>query len=860
MLALKEFRSHIKGLPDLLNWGFMVENGVVLNKDGSFTTAFYYRGNDMASSTDEELAAVSAHANAALKKLGSGWMLHTDSIRVQATTYPAENRNYFPDPVTRLIDAERRALHEQEGAHFDNIYAMAITYQVPPELQSKVSALFVDDDSQSADERSSLVQTLFSWISGFFSGSSARRVTTADVVNASQLLARFRAMVGDIVGSFSAGIQMRAMNDDELVSYLHNCLTGLNHPVRMPRLPMYLDALLGSKDFFTGLAPRIGNKHIRVVSIFGFPSESAPGMLDALNRMPFECRWSTRFIALDQTDGEKRLNVYRRNWYQKRHSLFGLAKQAAGGGEQTFQNSDAVRMAVDADSAVSENSEGYVRYGYYTSVLVIMADNAKVADARATEAAKLLGNVGFPSFVEGINAVEAFLGSLPGHGFQNVRRPLLHSLNLADLMPLTAIWSGSEANPCPFYPPNSPPLLYAATSGNTPFRLSLHVSDLGHFGIFGPPGMGKSTLLDLIIAQHFRYPNAQVFGFDLGYSMATLCEGAGGAHYDIGAEGSKIGFCPLAQLETQSDRTWAAEYIEVLVALRMPNQASLTTEQRNQISSAVNRMASDTTRSHERSLTHFMGTVQDRAIRDALVYYTVDEEHGVLGNLLDAEEDSLASNRFIIFETSNLIAMGDNAAVPVFLYLFRQIEKRVARSIPTLVPIDEGFRTFGHPLALARLDSWLETMRKENVAVGFATQNLKKVLESPVGSTIIQATATKFMLPNPEALTQQVAPLYDAFGLNDKQIQNIAYARPKQDYYVMNSEGRRMFQLGLGKIALSFVGVSGKDQMALVRSLKEKYGTHWVYHYLQERGIAIDWLNHYQTLYNSYQPEMKHAA
>jgi type IV secretion system protein VirB4 len=431
----------------------------------------------------------------------------------------------------------------------------------------------------------------------------------------------------------------------------------------------------------------------------------------------------------------------------------------------------------------------------------------------------------------------------------------MHTLNLADLLPLTAIWSGPETHPCPMYPPNSPPLLYAATTGSTPFRLSLHVSDLGHFGIFGPPGGGKSTLLDLLIAQHFRYAGAQVFGFDLGYSMATLCVAAGGAHYDIGAEGSKIGFCPLAQIDTLADRTWAAEYIELLVTLRLPDgQSSLSVAQQNEISRAIHTMAEDTKdlpekeRTKNRTLTHFCSTVQDNEVKTALVYYTVDQRHGVLGHLLDAEEDSLSTSKFIVFETSHLIGMGDNAVVPVFMYLFRQIEKRVARSIPTMIPIDEGFRSFGHPLALARFDSWLETMRKENVAVGFATQNLDKVIKSPVGSTIIQTTATKFMLPNPEAATQNVAPIYRAFGLNDRQIQNLAYARQKRDYYVMNSDGRRMFELGLGKVALAFVGASGKDQMAHVRTLKNQYGDEWVYHYLNERGVPQDWGNYWQRL------------
>ncbi|MEM8515371.1 type IV secretion/conjugal transfer VirB4 family ATPase [Massilia sp. MP_M2] len=829
MLNLKEFRSNLKGLPDLLNWGVLVDKGVLLNKDGSFTAAFYFRGNDLSSSTLTELAAVSAHANAALVKLGTGWLVHTDSLRIRATTYPTEDRSFFPDPTTRLIDAERRAQHETADAHFDNVYAMALTYQIPPQLQERITALFVDDDSD--------------------------QIQPKNTMNFTALVERFKSQVADFVGAFSAGVQIRKMSSDELLTYLHNCLTGLNHPVKMPAIPMYLDAVLGSKDFYTGLAPRIGTKHIRVITLFGFPGKSSPGMLDALARLPFEYRWSSRFIPMDALDAEKRLSVFRRNWFQKKTGLWGMVKAALGGGAQTFQNGDAVAMAVDADEAVNENSSGMVRYGYYTSVLVIMADDAKTATENAAEVAKLLGNAQFPSFVEDINAVEAFLGSLPSHGFQNVRRPLLHSLNVADLLPLTAIWSGHEFNPCPFYPPKSPPLLYAATTGNAVFRLSLHVSDLGHFGIFGPPGGGKSTLLDLIIAQHFRYPNAQCFGFDLGYSMATLCEAAGGAHYDIGAEGSDVGFCPLGEIDTQADRTWAANYIEMLVVLRTPGVEQLPVAQQDKISHAIALMAEETKdlvgyeKTKNRTLTHFLGTVQDQVVKTALRYYTVDEQNGVLGNLLDAEYDSLGTENFVVFETSHLLALGEKAVVPVFMYLFRQIEKRVAKSIPTLIPIDEGFRSFGHPLAIERFKFWLETMRKENVAVGFATQNLQSVVDSPIGSTLIQATATKFMLPNPEAATDNIAPVYRAFGLNNRQIENLSYARQKQDYYVMNDDGRRMFQLGLGKVAMAFVGASGKDQMQHVRSLKASHGPEWVYHYLKERGVANDWADYWKTMY-----------
>lgn len=37
MLSLKSYRDTAKGLPDLLNWAALVDDGVMLGKDGSFT-------------------------------------------------------------------------------------------------------------------------------------------------------------------------------------------------------------------------------------------------------------------------------------------------------------------------------------------------------------------------------------------------------------------------------------------------------------------------------------------------------------------------------------------------------------------------------------------------------------------------------------------------------------------------------------------------------------------------------------------------------------------------------------------------------------------------------------------------------
>ena len=132
-----------------------------------------------------------------------------------------------------------------------------------------------------------------------------------------------------------------------------------------------------------------------------------------------------------------------------------------------------------------------------------------------------------------------------------MRRVIAHTRNYVDLMPISAVWAGEKANPSALMPPNSPPLIYAATQGGTPYRFNLHDNDVGHTLIVGPTGAGKSVLLALLVAQWFRYPKAQVFAFDKGHSLYGLCKAAGGRFYDIGEGG--LSFQPLRDIDNDAE-------------------------------------------------------------------------------------------------------------------------------------------------------------------------------------------------------------------------------------------------------------------------------------------------------------------
>jgi len=599
----------------------------------------------------------------------------------------------------------------------------------------------------------------------------------------------------------------------------------------LPTNPMYLDALIGGQEMWTGVVPKVGRQFIQTVAIEGFPLESTPGILTALGELPCEYRWSSRFIFMDTHEAVRHLDKFRKKWRQKIRGFF----------DQVFNTNtgsidqDAISMVADAEAAIAEVNSGLVAQGYYTSVVVLMDEDRTRLEASARQVEKAINRLGFAARIETINTMDAYLGSLPGHGVENVRRPLINTMNLADLLPTSTIWTGSDGAPCPMYPPLAPALMHCVTHGATPFRLNLHVRDLGHTFMFGPTGAGKSTHLGIIAAQLRRYAGMSIFAFDKGMSMYPLAAairaqtgGSSGKHFTVAADDERLAFCPLQFLETKGDRAWAMEWIDTILAL---NGLDTSAAQRNEIGNAILSLHS----SGGRTLSEFSVTIQDEAIRDAIRQYTVD---GAMGHLLDAEEDGLSLSDFTVFEIEELMNLGEKYALPVLLYLFRRIE-RALHGQPAVIILDEAWLMLGHPAFRAKIREWLKVLRKANCLVLMATQSLSDAVNSGILDVIVESTATKVFLPNIYARDEDTAALYRRMGLNARQIEILATAIPKRQYYYVSENGRRLYDLALGPLALAFVGAADKESVATIKHLEAKFGHGWVNEWLQGRGLNL---------------------
>lgn len=796
MLNLAEYRRRSDRLADHLPWAALVAPGVILNKDGSFSRVLAFRGPDLESATEAELVSVSARANNVLKRLGSGWALHIEAERREALDYPASQ---FPDAASWLVDEERRASFASAGAHYESFTWITLTFLPPADQAASAGRALVErsDNAKGRDWR--------------------------------QALAAFVAETDRVLDLFAGFMpEVRALDDAETLTYLHGAISAKRHPVAVPETPMYLDGLLADTPLTGGLEPMLGDLHLRTVTIIGFPGLSRPAILDALNHEGFAYRWVTRFVALDKTDATKALTKLRRQWFNKRKSITALLREVMYNQPAQLLDSDADNKMLDADLALQALGGDHVAFGHLTTTITVSDALAARADEKLRSVERIVNGLGFACIRESVNAVEAWLGSLPAQIYANVRQPLVHTLNLAHLMPLSSVWAGPARNGHLA----GPPLLVAETSGSTPFRLSTHVGDVGHMMIVGPTGAGKSVLLALLALQFRRYPNAQVYIFDKGFSARAAVLAMGGAHHALGlgaddGEGS-IAFQPLASIDRADERAWAAEWIAALLA---HEKLVVTPDVKDAIWSALGSLA--TAPRVERTLTGLSLLLQSIDLRTALAPYTLE---GPYGRLLDAAEDDLELADVQCFETEALMGQAGVVA-PVLTYLFHRLEERFDGR-PTLLILDEAWVFLDHPLFAARIREWLKVLRKRNVSVVFATQSLADIADSSVAPAIIESCPQRILLPNDRAIEPQSEAAYARFGPNARQIELIARATPKRHYYLQSARGNRLFELGLGPVALALCGASDPvTQKRIDRVLAEHGAAGFAERFLREAGL-----------------------
>jgi type IV secretion system protein VirB4 len=778
MMNLAEYRKRASHLSDFLPWAALVAQGVVLNKNGSFQRTAQFRGPDLDSATPAELVGTTARLNNALRRLGSGWAIFVEAQRNPATDYP---ESLFPDSASALLDIERREQFEESGLLYESSYFVTFVWLPPAEEASRIESWLYEGRERSGVDPWELLNSF--------------------VDRTDRVLHLVEGFVPE------AGW----LDDAETLTYLHSTISTKRHRVRVPETPVHLDALLADQPLAGGLEPRLGDFHLRTLTVIGFPTVTFPGILDDLNRLAFPYRWSTRAIMLDKTDATRLVAKIRRQWFAKRKSIAAILKEVLTNEQSVLVDSDAANKAADADAALQDLGSDQVGEVYVTATVTVWDTDPAIADEKLRLTEKVIQSRDFTAIIESVNAIEAWLGSIPGQTYANVRQPPISTLNLAHMIPLSAVWAG----PAKDEHFDAPPLFYARTEGSTPFRFSLHVGDVGHTMIVGPTGAGKSVLLAMMALQFRRYRHSQVFAFDFGGSIRAATLAMNGDWQDLGSSLSDdisllntVSLQPLAGIQNTPERAWAADW---LVEIVIREGVTITPDIKEHLWTALTSLASAPV--GERTITGLTVLLQSSALKQALRPYCIG---GPYGRLFDAEMEWLGDAQVQAFETEGLIGTG--AAPAVLSYLFHRIESRFDGR-PSLLIIDEGWRALDDGGFAQKIKEWLKTLRKKNVSVVFSSQSLADIEASPIAPVIVESCPTRIFLANERAIEPQITSIYERFGLNARQIEIIARATPKRDYYCQSRRGNRLFELGLGSVALTLCAASTKADHALIDEL-----------------------------------------
>lgn len=793
MFRLAEYHTEPRRLADLLLWAALLAPGVIITKTGHFQQTLRFRGPDLESATPAELLVLSTRINNVFKRLTSGWGLFLEAQRQPAIGYPTST---WPEPLSMVLDEERRAQFAAEGSHFETHYFLTLTYLPPSEQAHRLTRWLYEDlpASDQVDYRATLA-----WFR--------------------EQIVRLRDLLADVFPV------IEPLTDAETLTYLHSTISTKRHPVAVPACPMYLDVQLADMALTGGVRPRLGEAFVRTVTVRSFPSVTVPGTLDSLNHLGLAYRWTLRYLALDKPEALRLIRTYERKWLSHRKALLTLLRDAILQTDSPMVNPDAVSKAADANAAYAALADDQVAFGYLTLAVTVWDEDPAQAAAKVQMVERAINGQGFVTHDEGLHAVEAWLGSHPGNVYANVRRPLLHTLNLAHLMPASAVWAGPERNTHL----DGPPLCYATSRESTPFRVVLHDGDVGHTLIVGPTGSGKSTALAFLALQFLRYPGAQVYLFDKGSSARAATLGVGGDWYALGGEEAALAFQPLADIDVLHERAWAAEWVEGLL---VQEGVALTPAGRDEVWQALGSLA--TAPRPQRTLTGLVHLLQHMALRQALGPYTLSGPHGYL---LDADADGLAEGTWQCFEMEHLLHT-PRLLPPVLTYLFHRLEQRFHAGVPSLLILDEAWVFLDHPLFAARIREWLKVLRKLHTSVIFSTQSLADVHQSPIAAAINESCPTRLFLPNPRGLEETMASSYRSYGLNDRQIALLALATPKRQYYYQSRQGNRLFDLELGPIALAFCGAGSPEDLAQIAMLSQQPGTWFPAAWLEYKGLS----------------------
>lgn len=773
----KSLKSPLKGwggkevlAGDRLPYAALVDENVVRLRDGSVMLSLMVPGFAFETADSDELNAHVATREVLLRSsLDARFVLYHHVIRRRVEIEMAAQ---FDDPLAAHIDARWRA-RTGSGALFVNDQFITLVRR-----PARGKAGWADRLSRFMKNK----------------GAEAAEADPADVralrAAASAMVASLGAYGARLLGDYEAPAG-RCSEVLELLSALYN---GEMRPVRRPSDETDLGHMLPYRRVSFGmdameLRGATGGTFGSIVSLKDYPDSTAPGLTDALLRLPCELVLTETYAPADRQIARERIDL----------SIRRLRSA----------DEEAVAERREMSAARDALGTGSVGFGDHHLSVLVRADALDQLDEVTAMCAAALADAGAVAVREDVNLEPAFWGQLPGNESFIVRRALISSANMACFGSLHGFAMGQASGN---HWGDAVTLL--ATTSSTPFFFNFHQGDLGNFTVIGPSGSGKTVVMNFLAAQAQKFgPRTILFDKDRGAEV--FLRGIGGTYSRVAA-GHPTGFNPLSLPDTAANRAFLRDWLGVLLAAKGPEELATIA---GAVDAAYHNDPSLRRLSHFRELLAGARRPEPGDLASRLDAWLQGGEHGWL---FDNQHDKLdLSQRVLGFDMTALLE-SPRLRTPVMMYLFHRIDERLDGE-PTMILIDEGWKALDDEVFAARIRDWLKTLRKRNALVGFATQSARDALDSRIATALVEQTATMIFMPNSRARPEDYC---DGFGLSQHELDVIrTLPAHSRCFLIRQSDASVVVRLDLSGMPEVLTVLSGREStVRKLDQLRERYG------------------------------------
>jgi len=778
-------------LSEVVGWRAFEAPRTVALWDQSYMTCLSLRVPDVTLSGAVEQDRLNGMLADVMKLLGPRWAVHHESQQTRLSAYA---RSEFPFTVCSLLDEERRRHCVSGGRQFEMREVLTLT--------------------KAPESSSALAHVLTA------AGESYR--------NAQREL--FKREVADITRALEAQkwLTVEKMSDDRIATYLHGTVSANGHKVSAADHEVLSDMLPDCR-FSRGLGvSRLGDQYIAVITVGGYPRRSRPQMLAALSAMPFEFRWVTRWMGMSHAAAkammkdreEKALgsSAFLKDYFLNQYDAW----QNKGNPGPGFR--DGQRKRVDREelkhadaAAAAQETLSDRAWGAVTTVLTVMDRSARTCREKRDELVSAIRDGGkMTARVEALEPFEPWLMSLPGNRLKGRRTFPVNSRNFVDFLQTSSKYRGPKADArlAKKTGVERPWLECVDPTGS--YRLTTdEPGGVSHAIVFGQPGSGKSSLINLLCLRFFGWPNAQVISFSIGKSEIGPCLMTGGAVYSPGERGS-MALQPFAFVDDPDEALDADEWVQMCVRAQ---GKELNEHRRAAITDGVRAMAAEPV--ERRTLTAFTDYMASRMPELAAVLepYT---HRGAYGHIFDGNAaHKFAWRAWTMFDLSKLVHLSDEVTGPALAHLILRVRKRMDGR-PTLVVMDECPDYLNKPGLEPFAIKLVDTSRKQEVRVLFAAQTPSQIITRLPGllGSIQSGVKSRIYGLDPTAAAQSAS--YAELGVTAPMLAAIAAIKQPGRFVHQRSNAAREFETHMLPVELAVTASTDADEVGLFERLAKQ--------------------------------------